>query len=96
MMMKGKLMSDNEGASPQRVYVVLERQRFDDGDEYFVKVHETKARNAANALRKGFRELRELGFEASEATIVCIPATMWRPTEVAATSRETIRVGSDT
>lgn len=87
--------------SPVRPYVVL-RQR-DDDVENFQVVHRVESRNAPNALRKAFRELRNSEREAAvaegreqipvmAATLVVVPESMWRPTAVAARVREEISV----
>lgn len=80
------------GTSPSRNYMVLERFAADDG-EYFAEVHQVEARNAENALRQAFKEMRAAGYSALEATLVVVPITQWRPTEVHANVRESVSVG---
>lgn len=94
---KGNPLTDTDppksSGAPTRVYVVIEQQHFDDDDDYFVEVHRVKARNAPNALRKAFRELkdRDTGREP-DAVLLAIPESMWRPTPVRARTREHITV----
>jgi DNA polymerase IIIc chi subunit len=86
-------MAVSTSGSPSRTYVVLEQQSFEDTDElFFVRVGDVESRNATNALRKAFRELRAKGYESTEATLVVIPESMWRPTPVRAAVREQVSV----
>lgn len=83
------------GTSPSRNYVVLERQQFEDaeGESFFVEVHQVEARNAENALRQAFKEMRAGGYAALDAMLVVVPETQWRPTAVHANLRESVSVG---
>lgn len=79
--------------SPSRTYIVLEQQSFEDTAEvYFVQVGDVVARNATNALRRAFRELRTNGYTDTEAKLVVIPESMWKVTPVRAAVREQISV----
>jgi hypothetical protein len=84
------------GTSPARDYVVLERQEFEDAphEPFFVEVHRVEARNAENALRQAFKEMRAAGYTALVATLVVVPVTQWRPTDVHANVRESVSVGA--
>lgn len=86
------------GTSPSRNYVVLERQEFDAAhgeaaESYFIEVHQVEARNADNALRQAFKEMRAGGYEPLEAVLVVIPESMWRTTTVHANVRESVSLG---
>lgn len=79
------------GGSPTRTYVILEQQAFEDtGDNYFVELKRVEARNAPNALRRAFRELR--GAEEGEAVWVAIPENTWQPKPVRGKRRDDITV----
>lgn len=81
-----------DGTSPSRNYVVLERQEFEEAphDPFFVEVHQVIARNADNALRQAFKELRAAGYSELEAVLIVVPESMWRPTTVHASVRESV------
>lgn len=77
--------------APARPYVVLRQETFEDTDDpYFVKVHEVEARNAQNAMRRAFKDLS--GDAETQATLVVIPASMFRPTQVSLTKTERVSV----
>lgn len=86
----------DEAASPTRSYVVLEQMHFEDEPQspYFVEIHRVSSRNAINALRQAFKELRRDGYASVDATLVVVPASMWRPTPVHATIRESVSVNA--
>lgn len=73
--------TEKKGGAPSREYVVLEEGAFEDDQKpYFTEVHRVEARNAQNAMRRAFKDLK--GEAEAEATLVVVPATMWRPTKV--------------
>jgi len=88
--------SDGARTTPTRAYVVLEQGTFSDDEQpYWTEVGRVEARNAQNALRKAFRDIKG---DAEGDTVFCvIPDSMWRPTPVAARRRAdiTISVGAD-
>lgn len=81
------------GGAPSRTYVVLEELSFEDtpDEKYTVEVHRVEARNAANAIRKAFRELAETRTE-DEATLIVVPLSMWRPTPVRLSRKTNVSV----
>lgn len=83
------------GTSASRNYVVFERHQFDDTTDefFFMEVHEVVARNAENALRQAFKEMRAGGYTGLMATLAVVPQTQWRPTLVTANLRESVTVG---
>lgn len=77
--------------TPVRTYIILEQQVFEeDQQSYFVVAGTVEARNAANALRKAFRQFK--GANEVDATLVPIPEGMWRPTFVRGRRRDDITV----
>lgn len=89
---KAKRTRAKKGAAttPARNYVVLKQERFEDTSAYYTKVHEVEARNAQNAMRLAFRDMVE--DEQGEATLVVIPASMFRPTPVKLSKTEKVSV----
>lgn len=80
-----------DGTSPSRNYVVLERQESKKVPHaFFVEVHQVVARNADNALRQAFKELRAKGYSDLQAVLIVVPESMWRPTTVHASVRESV------
>jgi len=79
------------GGAPIRNYIVLEQHAFEeDQAPYFVEAGKVEARNATNALRKAFRELK--GGEEAETVLCVIPEGMWKPTPVKGRRRAEITV----
>jgi hypothetical protein len=78
---------DAKKGAPARQYVVLRQEHFEDGTAYLTKVHTVESRNAQNAMRQAARELRESG-AGDDLTLVVIPGSMFRPTQVKPKTRE--------
>jgi hypothetical protein len=84
--------------APARPYVVLKQDTFDDGSVYFTQPHqdgtplEIEARNAQNAMRQAFKALAGDNAEAADATLIVIPKSMFRPTQVRLQRTERVSV----
>lgn len=79
------------GGAPSRTYRVFEEQHFDeDNAPYFVEIGTVEARNATNALRKAYRDLK--GGEEGDCVLSAVPESYWRPTPVAGKRRADITV----
>lgn len=81
----------SKSGAPSRNYVVLEQDAFENGDLFYVEVHRVEARNHPNAMRKAYRELAA-DRSSDEAVLVCVPESQWKPTKVAVSRRQDIRV----
>lgn len=86
----GAAQTEKKTGAPSRTYVVLEQGEFDDASHYFTEVHRVEARNAQNAMRKAFKDLH--GEKEAEATLVVVPASMWRPEKVRIKKTERVSV----
>lgn len=82
--------ASGKSGAPAREYVVLREEKFDSDEPYYIEVHRVESRNAQNAMRRAFKDLN--GDEEAEATLIVIPASMWRPTKVKAAKTERVSV----